>query len=85
MFNHPNDDPTEAKWVNTLANPAKLFYIRVNTLARTDRPDTRFQAPLLTQIEDKDYTSSPFDLYNTRDERMYRRRNLQTIVDLRNI
>ncbi len=85
LFNHTADDPTEIKWVNTVANPAKLFYLRINTLARTDRPDTRFQAPLLTQIEDKDFTSSPFDVYNTRDERMYRRRNLQTTVDLRNL
>ena len=85
LFNHPNDDPTELKWTNNVSTPSKLFYLRINTLARTDRPDTRFQAPLLTQIEDKDYTASPFDLYNTRDERMYRRRNLQTIVDLRNI
>ena len=85
LFNHPGDDPAEAKWANTLANPSKLFYLRINTLARTDRPDTRYQAPPLALIEDKDYSSAPFDVYNTRDERMYRRRNIQTVVDLRNI
>jgi prepilin-type N-terminal cleavage/methylation domain-containing protein len=85
LFNHTGDDPNDVKWVNTEAVPAKVFYLRINTLARTDRPDTRFQAPLLTLIEDKDFTSSPFDVYNTRDERMYRRRNLQTTVDLRNL
>ncbi len=85
LFNHSGDDPNDVKWTNAEAVPAKLFYLRINTLARTDRPDTRFQAPLLTLIEDKDFTSSPFDVYNTRDERMYRRRNLQTIVDLRNL
>ena len=85
LFNHTGDDPTEIKWANNVAAPSKLFYLRINTLARTDRPDTRFQAPLLTLIEDKDYTSAPFDDYNTRDERIYRRRVLQTIVDLRNL
>ena len=85
LFNHTGDDPTELKWTNNVANPSKLFYLRINTLARTDRPDTRYQAPLLNLIEDKDYTSAPFDVYNTRDERMYRRRVLQTTVDLRNI
>ena len=85
LFNHSADDPTEVKWANDLANPSNLFYIRINTLARTDRPDARFQAPLLTQIEDKDYTSAPFDKYNTDLERLYRRRILQTTVDLRNL
>ena len=85
LFNHSADDPTEVKWANVLANPSNLFYIRINTLARTDRPDARFQAPLLTQIEDKDYTSAPFDQYNTDLERLYRRRILQTTVDLRNL
>ena len=85
LFNHAGDDPTEVKWTNALNAPARLFYIRINTLARTDRPDARFQAPLLTQIEDKDYSSAPFDQYNTTLERLYRRRVLQTIVDLRNL
>jgi len=85
LFNHAGDDPTDVKWVNTLADPARLFYLRINTLARTDRPDTHFQAPLLTLIEDKDYSSAPFNVFNTRDERMYRRRNIQTTVDLRNL
>ena len=85
LYNHPADDDSEVKWTNTLATPSKLFYLRISTLARTDRPDTRFQAPLLALIEDKDYSAAPFNVYNTRDERMYRRRVLQTTVDLRNI
>lgn len=85
LFNHPADDPTDIKWVNNIAAPSKLFYLRINTLARTDRPDTRFEAPLLTQIEDKDYSSAPFNVYNSQTERMYRRRVLQTTVDLRNL
>ena len=85
LFNHPSDDPTDVKWVNTIVAPSKLFYLRISTLARTDRPDTRYQAPLLTQIEDKDYSSAPFNTYNSQLERMYRRRVLQTTVDLRNI
>jgi hypothetical protein len=85
LFNHPADDPTEAKWTNTLVDPARLFYVRITTLARTDRPDTRFQAPLLGLLEDKDYGSAPFTQYNSQLERMFRRRTLRTTVDLRNL
>jgi hypothetical protein len=61
---------------------ADLLYIRLNTLARTDRRDREYQAPLLTRTEDNRYVGSPF---NNDPERMYRRRTLQTLIDLRNL
>ncbi len=63
-----------------------FFYARINTLARTDRPDRDYRAPLLTRIEDRNYsTTNPNDPVNGELPRMFRRRLLQTIVDLRNL
>lgn len=64
-----------------------LAYVRLNTLARTDRPDPQFVAPLLEPLEDRDYTGSDLNLTptNATPERFYRRRILQTLVDLRNL
>ena len=86
LFNSAADDPTDtAKWNGTITTPRRLFYVRLNALARTTRPDIRHQAPLLTLIEDKSYSVSPFDDYNSVDERKRRRRVLQTVVDLRTL
>jgi type II secretory pathway pseudopilin PulG len=86
LFNSPADDPTDAaKWNNTPDDPRRLFYVRVSTLARTNRPDPRYQAPPLATLEDKDYSVAPFNAYNSREERMRRRRVLQTVIDLRNL
>ena len=63
----------------------RLYSLRITALARTDRRDTSFQAPILNSLEDRVYTTSATDVVNGRTERMYRRRLLQTIVDLRNL
>jgi len=85
MYNAVGDDPTQAAWKTIVGSvPARatpLFYARVSSLARTDRRDTNFTAPLLTNIEDHVYTTS--DPANTLQSRMFRRRLLQTVVDLR--
>ncbi len=86
LFNSGLDDPTDtAKWNNTVTDPTTLFYVRINTLARTNRPDIRYQGPALTTLEDKNYAAAPFDAYNSRERRMRRRRVLQTVIDLRNL
>lgn len=65
-----------------LAN-ADLHYVRLNTLARTDRRDKEFQSPELVRIENRAFNaSSPF---NSREDRMFRRRLLRTVVDVRNL
>lgn len=59
------------------------FFLRVTTWARTDRPDPRYQAPVLVRTENRVWPgNSPF---NQREARTYRRRFLQTVVDLRNL
>ena len=62
---------------------ADLHYVRLNTLARTDRRDKEFQSPELVRIENRAFdASSPF---NSREDRMFRRRLLRTVVDVRNL
>lgn len=63
-------------------NGAPLYFVRFSILARTDRRDPQYQAPRLAWVEDHDLTVSP---HNQRTERMYRRRVLETIIDLRNL
>ena len=58
--------PAEAeKWNPATGLPA-LAYVRVTTIARTDRRDLDYLAPLLTKSEDKDFGESPNDVFNTR-------------------
>lgn len=86
LFNSAGDDATNtAKWIGLAPDLAKLFYVRVNTLARTDRQDRGTEADLLGLVEDKDYSSSPGLEYNSGDQRAFRRRWMQTIVDMRNV
>lgn len=89
LFNATGDSPADSKW-NVVsgalpARPTPLFYVRLTTLARTDQRDRRYQAPVLNLVEDHDYSVTPSDRFNTGPERMYRRRQLQTVVDLRNL
>ena len=73
------------KWNGAGGALPPLYYVRLTTLARTDRRDRNYQAPLLATVEDKDYSASPFNVFNSREERMFRRRLLTTVVDLRNV
>jgi type II secretory pathway pseudopilin PulG len=61
---------------------ASLHYVRVNTVARTDRRDWQYAAPPLVRVEDHDFATSRF---NQTEDRMYRRRLLRTVVDMRNL
>lgn len=63
---------------------AELLYVRLNTLARTDRRDRDYQAPVLERVEDNRYDGAAA-AFNLDTERMYRRRLLRTIVDMRNL
>jgi Tfp pilus assembly protein PilW len=93
LFNAAGDSPdTAAKIANWNGSP--LYYVRLSTLVRTDRQDQTYTAPLITRIEDRDYTGSPFNdpvvtNATTGDtsthNRNYRRRLLQTVIDLRNL
>jgi hypothetical protein len=63
----------------------KLAYLRISTLARTERRDPDYVAPLLDRSEDHTYSFDVPDRTNGRTDLMYRRRLLQTVVDLRNL
>lgn len=74
-----NDDQAfdPAPW-----NGRQLYFVRLSLLARTDRRDPQHQSPRVDRIEDHDLAS---DSLNQRTERMYRRRLLQTVIDMRNL
>lgn len=90
LFNSQDDvngdgDPIDPERWNPIGSAPDLYYLRINTLARTDRPDRGYLAPILTEVEDNDYSSGEHDRFNDTDERRYRRRLLSTVVDLRNL
>jgi Tfp pilus assembly protein FimT len=62
-----------------------LYYIRLTTLARTDRRDKDYQAPALARVEDNTYNTTETSVINSTNERMYRRRLLRTVIDMRNL
>jgi Tfp pilus assembly protein FimT len=62
-----------------------LYYIRLTTLARTDRRDKDYQAPILARVEDNTYSTPDTSIVNSTNERMYRRRLLRTVIDMRNL
>jgi hypothetical protein len=73
-----NQAVTPATWAN-----ADLYYIRLNTLVRTDKLDTTYEAPLIARIENRSYATLPANTVT--QQRHYRRRVLQTVIDLRNL
>jgi Tfp pilus assembly protein PilW len=62
-----------------------LYYIRLTTLARTDRRDKDYAAPTLVRVEDNTYSTPETAVFNSDNERMYRRRILRTVIDMRNL
>jgi len=77
LFNAKADTPINtANW-----NGSPLLFVRLNTFVRTDRRDPQYTAPQIIKIEDRDYSGSPF---NSGTNLMFRRRLMQTVVDVRN-
>jgi type II secretory pathway pseudopilin PulG len=73
-----------------------LYYIRLSTLARTDRPDPNYTAPTLVRVEDNVYDTDDGKKLNTLNivsgDRLgstfglqFRRRILRTVIDMRNL
>lgn len=81
LFNAAADNAADPVWQTNPLPP--LQFVRITTLARSDGRDFGYEAPLIERIENQTYTSS--DEINERSQRMYRRRLLQTVVDLRNL
>ena len=82
LFNNPNDTPGAAPWNGSAPQPP-LYFVRVNLLARTALRERNHTAPELLAYEDVD----PLRVlgWNSFDERMYRRRFQQTVIELRNL
>jgi prepilin-type N-terminal cleavage/methylation domain-containing protein len=82
------DDDTKAadEWLFNVADDepfaGELSLVRITTLARTDRPDRQYFAPPLLAVEDRSFAEDP--LNTSRTERLYRRRLLESTVDIRN-
>jgi hypothetical protein len=86
LFNSPADSATAAPWSPLPPAFPQLLYLRVNVLARTNRHDLQYRAPLIVAIEDHVYSASPG---NPEDPNgsiglTMRRRLSQTIVAMRN-
>lgn len=62
-----------------------LHYVRLTTLARTDRRDKDYAAPTLVRVENNKYDTPDTSVFNSDEERMYRRRILRTVIDMRNL
>lgn len=73
-----NQAVVPATWAN-----ADLYYVRLNTLVRTDKRDRTYEAPLIARIENRDYTALTANTAAL--DRQFRRRVLQTVIDLRNL
>lgn len=80
LFNSPDDDATQAPWSG--ADPARLYYVRINTLTRALRRSRGDQSREIDRIEDRDYAQDPA---NEPEARLYRRLLLRTAVDMRNL
>ncbi|MCP4664433.1 MAG: hypothetical protein GY856_54310 [bacterium] len=83
LFNHSADDVNFVDPDNsTMLGQEPLYYVRLSTIAFTDRPDVGYVAPPLTQLEDHVYGST--STFNQRPEDRYRRSVHTDLIDLRN-
>jgi prepilin-type N-terminal cleavage/methylation domain-containing protein len=94
LYNSSVDDPFHNNFrINaaSTSRPAQLLTLRINTVARTLRPDPGYQAPDFDAdpdhdwVEDNDYDAAPAEIWKQGVNRNYRRRMLRTDVDLRNL
>jgi len=82
--------PNADEWMGNDPDDAvlagRLAYARLSTVARTNRRDKDYRAPDLPLVEDHEYDiADPMDRANGDAARLFRRRILQTVVDLRNL
>jgi len=85
LFNAEDDDPDPDETAEWNQPDRRLFYLRITTLARTDRIDLDYLSPPIEAIEDHVYGEAEAPAAGEELERKYRRRLLQTVVDLRNV
>ena len=85
LFNVAADTPVDvARWHT--APPGRIGYVRLTTLARTDRRDLQYLSPPITAIEDRAYGEPTIPASEAqRSDRMFRRRVLRSVIDFRNL
>ncbi|MCC6175684.1 MAG: prepilin-type N-terminal cleavage/methylation domain-containing protein [Chloroflexi bacterium] len=85
LYNSSEDDPTDGVYL------APLYYARITALARTAQRDPKYAAPDFDPaagedyVEDNNYDEDPAKYFKSDTNRQFRHRQLQTVVDLRNI
>lgn len=85
LYNSSEDDPTEGVYL------APLYYARITALGRTAQRDPKYAAPDFDPVagedyvEDNNYDEDPALYFKSDTNRQFRHRQLQTVVDLRNI
>jgi type II secretory pathway pseudopilin PulG len=82
LYNSPGDDVTATHW-----RFDRLMYVRLTTTAFTDRRDLKYLAPATVTSENHSYTipDPGASAGAPTPDRSFRRRTLQTVVDLRNV
>ena len=87
LENNPPDKNDE--WVGNASGDTalggKLFYVRINTLARTTMVDLGHLSAPISDIEDHHYGETSTPSAAKLEERRHRRRLLQSTIDLRNV
>jgi hypothetical protein len=88
LWNGAGDDETMPPWVGpwtTMAPRPELYLLRLSVLGRTVGRDRGYVSPPIAAIEDRAYseTVNP-STQAEREARMFRRKLLQTVIDLRN-
>ena len=78
LFNNSGDNAGLPAW-----STHPLYYVRISTLAHTDRYDPQYQGPKIGRIEDHTYPTATGD--NSDENRSRRRRIAQSVVRLRNV
>ena len=74
IYNDPGDTPLTGT----------LRSVRISTLARTDRPDNKYEAPIIQRLEDRFYGTGTTSVLNSDEARKYRRRTLRSDIAIRN-
>lgn len=84
QWNPPFLDPDDpgSGWNPDFTVPT-LRFVRVSLLGLTDRPDLGYRAPTYTRLEDREYGET--DVVNDPVLSSFRRRLLQTAIDLRGL
>lgn len=90
LLNAAADDPENAPWAGPWGTSAgdppqpELYYVRITTLARTEGREFQYISPPIARIENRVYDEEREPAVHD-PERMYHRRMLRTVIDLRNL